>query len=80
MITIKDLINKILWDKKENKDNYILYYHDRLADREIELPFKDIKNVEGNFLLVEKNGEEAEIPMHRVRFVKKKGMVIWRRP
>jgi len=43
------------------------------------IEFRDIKNIEGNFLTVEKQGEEAEIPIHRIREIRKENKLIWRR-
>jgi uncharacterized protein (UPF0248 family) len=31
-------------------------------------------------MIIEKNLEEASIPLHRIRVVKKKGSVVWERP
>jgi uncharacterized protein (UPF0248 family) len=78
MITIKDLINKIKWDKRESPSDYVLIYID-MGERK-QLPYTDIKRLEGNFMIVERYGEEVEIPLHRVREVIKKGVVVWKRP
>ena len=77
MKTIKDLINKIKYDKKE-KGDYSLFYIDRIENNYKEIKFKDIKRIEGNFLIINKD-KETEIPLHRIKIVKKNGMVIWRR-
>ena len=77
MQTIKDLINKIKWDKRENPKDYSLIYID--LGKKKELAYIDIKRLESNFMIIERNGEETEIPLHRIREVKKKGKIIWRR-
>lgn len=77
---IADLINKLLWDKNENKADYSFYYLDRIENREKEIKGMDIIRAEGNFIVIQRDRDEAEIPMHRVRFVKKKGMIIWKKP
>ena len=77
MIPIKDLINKIKWDKRENPEDYILIYID-LGKRK-ELAYTSIKRLEGNFMVIDRDLEEVEIPLHRIREVKKKGKVIWKR-
>lgn len=77
MITIKNLINKIRYDKRE-KGDYSLFYLDRIENNYKEIKFKDIKNIEGNFLIIDKD-KETEIPMHRIKIVKKNGMIIWKR-
>ena len=77
MKTIKELINKIIHDKKE-KGDYSLFYIDRIENNYKEIKFKDINKIEGNFLIINKD-KETEIPLHRIKIVKKNGMVIWRR-
>lgn len=77
MIPIKELINKIKWDKRENPEDYALWFLD--LDKLVEMKYTDIKNIDGNFMVVEKEGEEVEIPLHRIREVRKKGVVVWKR-
>jgi len=78
MKPVKDLINKILWDEKENPEDYSLYYLDRITKKYKEIKFKEIKKLEGDFLVLERE-EETEIPLHRIKFVRKKGLVVWER-
>ncbi len=77
MQPIKSLINKIKWDKRENPKDYSLIYID--LGQKKELAYIDIKKLEGNFMIIERNGEETEIPLHRIREVKKKNKVVWKR-
>ena len=77
MIPIKDIINKIKWDKRENPKYYSLVYMD--LGKKKEISYTDIKRLEGNFMIIEKNREETEIPLHRIKEVKKKGNVVWKR-
>lgn len=79
MIPIKELINKIKWDKRESPGDYILGYEDRVSGKIIETAYPDIERLEGNFMIIFREGEEKHIPMHRVRVVKKKGKIIWQR-
>ncbi len=79
MQTIKDLINRITWDSKEDPSGYSLFYLDMVTKALIELKFSDIKRVEGNFLVIDKEYGEAEIPMHRIRKVKTGDKTIWER-
>ena len=74
---ILELLNKIKWDKKENPDDYSIAYFDRVSSKNREIRFNDIKRIEGNFMVV--GEEESHIPLHRIREVKKKGVVIWKR-
>ena len=77
MIPIKDLINKIQWDEREDIRDYTLTYID--LNREKEIHYTEIKRLEGNFMVLERNNQEVEIPLHRVRKVKKQGKIIWQR-
>lgn len=79
MITIKDLLNKIKWDKRENPADYIIFYYDRILKKLIHLDFKTIKKIENNLITLIKENEEINIPLHRIRRVIKKGKVVWER-
>lgn len=79
MISIKDLLNKIKWDKNLNPEDYTLYYLDRISKTLKRIKYSSIKRVEGNFIIIQKQGEETSIPLHRVRKVKKRGVIIWQR-
>lgn len=79
MLTIKDLLNKIKWDKNLNPKNYTLYYLDRISKTLKKTRYSDIKRIEGNFIIIEKQGEQISIPLHRIKRVKKKGVIIWQR-
>ncbi len=75
MITIKELLNKIYWDKNLNKEDYEIYYLDRLKKKLIEIKIKDIVKVEDNTLVL----ENKTIPLHRIKKVTEKGKIIWQR-
>ncbi len=77
MIYILDLLNKIKWDKNEKPENYSIAYFDRVSSKKMEIRFNDIKSIEGNFMVVGEEG--SEIPLHRIREVKKKGIIVWQR-
>jgi uncharacterized protein (UPF0248 family) len=76
MQTIRELINKLKWDKKENPKEYVFYYLDKKELKQ--LKFEEIKRLDGTFLVV--GEDETYIPMHRVREVRMLGKLIWRRP
>ena len=79
MISIKDLLNKIKWDKSLDPDEFLIGYEDRIENTIIEIPYSAIKKVEKNFIVIEKDLEEVDIPLHRIRVVKQKGKIIWKR-
>jgi len=79
MISIIDLINKIKWDEKENPEDYTIAYQDRIQNKLIEIPYTKIKRLEGTFMIIDQDGEETNIPTHRIKQVKKKRKIIWQR-
>ena len=76
---ILDLLNKIKWDKKESPEDYEIAYFDRISNKKENLKYDEIKKIDGGFIIVEKEDKEVNIPLHRIREVKKKGVVIWKR-
>ncbi len=79
MISIIDLLNKIKWDKNLNPDEYSLFYLDRITKGLIEIRYKDIKRIEDNFLILERDNKEVNIPLHRIRRVERNNKLIWER-
>ena len=79
MQTLKDLISKIKYDKRENPKDYDLYYVDRVKNKKIKIRFADIKKIEGEMFTIMRQGYEVEIPLHRIRLVTKKGESVWQR-
>jgi len=79
MIPILDLLNKIKWDENEKPEEYLIFYFDRIVSKLIEIKFNDIKKIDGSFMVLERNGEESNIPLHRIKEVKKSGKLIWKR-
>ena len=78
MIPIHDLLNKIKWDKRENTEEYFIFYYDRVLDNLLKIPYTKIKRIEGSFMVLD-NEEEPNIPLHRVRKVMKNNIVVWER-
>jgi len=79
MITIDALINKIKWDKRENPSEYSLFYIDRITQKLVEIKYADIKRIDEGLIVLERNGEETYIPLHRIREVRKNVTVVWKR-
>ncbi|MEK6961323.1 MAG: DUF504 domain-containing protein [Nanoarchaeota archaeon] len=76
MQTIRELLNKIRWDKKEDPYAFLIGYEDRLGKKIIEIPYPDIVKIDEGFMVLD---EDTEIPLHRVRHVKREGEIIWKR-
>ena len=78
MQLIQDLFNKIKWDKRENPNDYKIFYHDRILNKLIKIPYTKIKKLEGSFMVLN-NEEESNIPLHRIKKVAKSNAVVWER-
>lgn len=78
MMPIKDLLNKIKWDERETESEYEIGYFDRIANK---LIFVDLMEVEvrDGVLIDWIDDREVTIPFHRIKEVKKKGVVVWKR-
>ena len=76
---ILDLLNKIKWDKKENPEDYSIAYFDRISNKKENIKYVNIKRIEGGFIVLDKKDEESYIPLHRIKEVSKKGVVVWKR-
>lgn len=73
---IGDLLNKIRWDKNLKLEEYTIVYFDRIAETRFEVPLTAISR-KGNFFIINRNGQEVNIPLHRIRQVKRNGKVVW---
>ena len=78
MQPIHELLNKIKWDKRENPDDYLIFYYDRILKKLIQIPYNKIKRIEGSFMVLD-NEEESNVPLHRIKRVEKNNVVVWER-
>ena len=76
MPSIKDIINKIKWDRSEDPKDYSLYYLDRITKSLRRIMFSEIERMDGNFIVLNREGEETNIPLHRIRIIKKKNVSV----
>ena len=79
MQTIKELLNQIKWDKSKKPEEYTVLYEEKKENKLEEIRYLEIKKIEGNFMTIEKDSEEVEIPLHLVREVRRTGKLVWRR-
>ena len=79
MMIIKDFLNKLKWDKLLNAKDYQVYYSDRRINKTVEIPFTAIKKIEKNFMVIEKDLHDVDIPLHRIKEVRKRGKLVWAR-
>ncbi|MEM3154230.1 MAG: DUF504 domain-containing protein [Candidatus Woesearchaeota archaeon] len=75
MKPIQDVLNRIKWDKKLKPGDYTIEYLD--FGKLKAMAYTDIKRIEEGFMIV--GADEAHIPLHRVRIVRKKGEIVWQR-
>ena len=78
MQPIQNLLNKIKWDKRENPEEYSIFYYDRILKELIEIPYEEIKRVEGTFMVLG-DEDESNVPLQRVKKVTRDGYVVWQR-
>ncbi|MBW2988791.1 DUF504 domain-containing protein [Candidatus Woesearchaeota archaeon] len=78
MIPAKELLNRVMWDKKEDGPDYSIGYWGNIRKKIVFIGFDEVKRIEGNFMLLER-AKETYIPMHRIREIRKKGKVVWER-
>lgn len=79
MIPIQDFLNKLKWDPNEDPLTYTFLYLDRVANKLREVKYKDIAEVKDGFMTIVKEDSEAQIPLHRIRVVKRGTDVVWER-
>ena len=79
MIDAKSLLNKIKWDKNIDPRRFTIGYFDRIQKRVIWIDYSNIKRIEGTFMIVERQGEESHIPLHRIREAREDGRTVWKR-
>ena len=82
MTPIHEVLNRIRWDTEFARGEFQLGYFDRVEDRIILVPFREIdfrRDDRHVFRLVDKEGRTHRIPLHRVRDVYKNGQRIWHR-
>ncbi len=75
MRPIQDVLNQIKWDEKCKPGDYTIEYVD--FGKLKSMAYTDIKRIEEGFMIV--GADEAHIPMHRIRIVKKNGEIVWQR-
>jgi uncharacterized protein (UPF0248 family) len=77
MRPVQDVLNQIKWDKTLKPEEYTVEYID--FGKLTSIQYTEIKKIEGLFMMVEKDGKDTSIPLHRIRFVRKNGEIVWQR-
>jgi uncharacterized protein (UPF0248 family) len=79
MITIAELLNKIRWDKREKPEEYSILYLDRITRKLNKIEYTDIKRIDDGFMVLMRDNEETNIPLHRIRTVLRCRKTVWKR-
>jgi uncharacterized protein (UPF0248 family) len=83
MLPIRDLLNRIRWDREFGGSFFEIGYLDHIRRSIVRVPFRSIRFVSGNHFSCEiedVDGEVLTIPFHRIRQVYRDDILIWRRP
>lgn len=79
---VHELLNRIRWDPEFARGNFQLGYFDRIEQKIIVVPFREMDFPPDNphtFRLVDTEGRIHRVPFHRVREVYRDGRRIWQR-
>ncbi len=82
MITIRELLNRIRWDREYGRGDFAIGYFDRLEQRIIVVPLGEVRFDAGDhasLVLCDTAGEPLSIPLHRVHELYRNGELIWHR-
>ena len=81
-LTIRGILNRIFWDQRENRGDYVVTFIHRGAymNRKV-IPCSLIKEVKASWFSYESEGEEVIIPFHRILEIKnvKNGKLVWKK-
>jgi uncharacterized protein (UPF0248 family) len=82
MVPIESLLNRIRWDAAFGLAAFTIGYFDRARHGIVTVPFERLRFEPGHhfsFGAVEADGSVHEVPLHRVREVRRDGELIWQR-
>lgn len=77
MKTEKEILNHIRWDPKLHKEDWRIHYLDLGKLKEIK--YADIKKTDEGLMLIDIDGKETAIPLHRIRKITRNGETVWQR-
>ena len=82
MIPIQELLSRIRWDVDFGKADFHIGYLDRIQQRIVRVPLKEIAFVDDDpfaFQFCDLEGETHSVPLHRIKAVYRNGDLIWHR-
>jgi len=77
---LRDLLNKIIWDPRENRESYeVTFVHRGVAGDIKRVSMSKIVKVERSWFTYLESGDEQLIPLHRVLSVtnRETGKILW---
>lgn len=63
----------------EKKEGYALHYYDEIGKHTHRVFPDEIRKIEHNFIVIERNGHEIFVPIHRLNKIHKKDEIIWKK-
>ena len=82
MQTIRELLNKIKWDPREDRSDYIIGYFDRVENTLRKIPLTELREIDTSdfsFSIRDKQGHSHQVPFHRIKKVWKNKKCVWKR-
>ena len=81
METIRELLNRIRWDKEFGQGTFDVGVFDRVSDTVLFYPLEELQFEKGNHFsfTICLDGQIVTIPFHRIRQVRENGQAIWKR-
>ncbi len=83
MIPIRQLLNRIRWDKRFGQGRFEIGFVDRHQSGLQRVGLSQVvfpKDARGTFEFADETGQWRRVPLHRIRAVYKDGQLIWQRP
>lgn len=82
MIPIHELLSRIRWDADYGSADFRIGYYDRVEERTITVSLKELyfdSEDHFDFQLLDEEGINHSIPLHRIRKVYRNGELVWER-
>ena len=82
MHPLKNIFNKVLWDKKERKEDYeVIFIHRGAPEDRKTISFGSIKKASKSTFIYDYEGGETTIPFHRIVIIRNvyTGDIIWKK-
>jgi uncharacterized protein (UPF0248 family) len=79
---IRDLLNRIRWDAEFGRADFGIGYRDRLEDKIVVVPIRQVHFSPGNHFSIEvidADGGSRMVPLHRIREVYRNSVLVWAR-